>query len=171
MGSSGRGNHFGCASEGSASTGVFGMMSSTVLAIQLLINIINASNSNNNNNNNNNNDNNLNDNMMVMVTAAAPMNMNIVVPGVGRKIRKIRSLFEDSVAPSGSCLPQAMRTLLSSCAERLLCPESGLSQLSQLYRQSLAVELFHTLGLSHQMDGRQSHQIICNKEVAQVCPA
>ena len=61
--------------------------------LQLLINIINASNSNNNNNNDNNNDNNnnnLNDNMMVTVTAAAPMNMNIVLPGVGRKIRKVR---------------------------------------------------------------------------------
>ena len=36
--SEGRGNHFGCASEGSASTGVFGMMSSTILAVQAGIN-------------------------------------------------------------------------------------------------------------------------------------
>ena len=32
---SARGNHFGCASQGSASTGVFGMLSSTILAVQV----------------------------------------------------------------------------------------------------------------------------------------
>ena len=72
---SGRGDSF-CGSAGNgADIGVFGMMSSVILSVQLIINIINSSNNNNNNNNNNNdnNNNNLNDNSMVMVMA---MNMN-----------------------------------------------------------------------------------------------
>ena len=83
-----RGNHFGCTGEGQASVGVFGMMSSIVLAVQLIINIINSSNNNNNNNNDrndNNNNNNLNDNSQVMIMAPAPMNTNIAV---GRKVSK-----------------------------------------------------------------------------------
>ena len=32
----GRGNHFGCTGEGQASVGVFGMMSSVILSMQVL---------------------------------------------------------------------------------------------------------------------------------------
>ena len=31
----GRGNHFGCTAEGEAGVGVFGMLSSTLLAVQV----------------------------------------------------------------------------------------------------------------------------------------
>ena len=64
---------------GGAEIGIFGMLSSTILTMQLIINIINSSNANNNNNNDNNNDNNnnnLNDNSMVMIMAGPGQNMN-----------------------------------------------------------------------------------------------
>ena len=63
-----------------------------------MINIINASNNNNNNNNNdnnNNNNNNLNDNSMVMVMAPASTNINVVTPGLGRRLRKVYFLLEE----------------------------------------------------------------------------
>ena len=69
-----------CGSKGGgAEIGVFGMLSSSILTMQLIINIINSSNGNNNNNNdrnNNNNNNNLNDNSMVMIMAGPGQNMN-----------------------------------------------------------------------------------------------
>ena len=49
-----RGQHFGCTGQGEAEMGVFGMLSSTLLGIHLMVSIISASNDNNNNNNNNN---------------------------------------------------------------------------------------------------------------------
>ena len=74
----GRADRF-CGSQGGAEIGIFGMLSSSILTMQLIINIINSSNDNNNNNNdrnNNNNNNNLNDNSMVMIMAGPGQNMN-----------------------------------------------------------------------------------------------
>ena len=78
MESEGRADRF-CGSQGGAEIGIFGMLSSSILTMQLIINIINSSNNNNNNNNdrnNNNNNNNLNDNSMVMIMAGPGQNMN-----------------------------------------------------------------------------------------------
>ena len=75
MAEEGRADRF-CGGQGGAEIGIFGMLSSSILTMQLIINIINSGNSNNNNNNdrnNNNNNNNLNDNSMVMITT---MNTN-----------------------------------------------------------------------------------------------
>ena len=54
MAESSRGQHFGCMGGTGAGIGVFGMLSSTLLGIQLMISISNTDNSNNNNNDNNN---------------------------------------------------------------------------------------------------------------------
>ena len=54
MAETSRGQHFGCTGETGAEIGVFGMLSSTLLGIHLMVSIISASNENNNNNNNNN---------------------------------------------------------------------------------------------------------------------
>ena len=45
-----RGQHFGCTGKTGSEIGVFGMMSSILLSIHMMVNIINASNNNNNNN-------------------------------------------------------------------------------------------------------------------------
>jgi hypothetical protein len=54
MAESSRGQHFGCSGGTGAEIGVFGMLSSTLLGIQLMISISSTSNDNNNNNNNDN---------------------------------------------------------------------------------------------------------------------
>ena len=54
MAESSRGQHFGCSGGTGAEIGVFGMLSSILLGIQLTISISSTSNDNNNNNNNDN---------------------------------------------------------------------------------------------------------------------
>jgi hypothetical protein len=54
MAESSRGQHFGCSGGTGAEIGVFGMLSSTLLGIQLMMSISSTSNDNNNNNNNDN---------------------------------------------------------------------------------------------------------------------
>ena len=113
----GRADRF-CGSGGSngADIGVFGMMSSIILTVQLLINIINSSNNNINNNNNNNNDNNnnnLNDNSMVTVMA---MNMNMNQAG-GRHFPLNGDISQDQV--NEKCIHEDIARQISSC-RRLL---------------------------------------------------
>jgi len=100
MAESSRGQHFGCSGGTGAEIGVFGMLSSILLGIQLTISISSTSNDNNNNNNNdnnNNNNNNLNDNSMVM-TMVTNTNMNMVLPAVGRNIKDHLSRNDQAIS-------------------------------------------------------------------------
>ena len=94
------------------------MLSSSILATQLIINIINSVNNNNNNNinnNNNNNNDNLNDNSMVMVMA---MNTNSRAFKVRRRRRRRRA---ERKGKKMNCKNEFLEEKLRICAHSLTC--------------------------------------------------
>ena len=112
----------GCQGEDDAAISVFGLLSSVLLSMQLIMNIINSNNNNNNNNNNDNNDNNnnnMNDNSMVM-TMVTNTNMNS-----GRKKRRTLNLFGKDLTLSRelqrSSLPTMNDETLEYCTHFLIC--------------------------------------------------
>ena len=109
--------NLGCRGEDDAAISVFGMLSSVILGVQLIMNIIISSNNNNNNNNNdnnNNNNNNLNDNSMIM-TMVTNTNMNSKRKRK-RSLRTIRKTDEDFIKTTETDIKT-----LKTCAYHLIC--------------------------------------------------
>jgi hypothetical protein len=70
-----------------------------------------------------------------------------------------------------------LKTSLTRCGERLLCQDRESDQLVSLYRKSLAMELFKTVGLSEKntarkiLEHQESGHVLCNEELDKICPA
>ena len=76
-------------------------------------------------------------------------------------------------AGGGGCLTSETRVLLSLCGVRLLCQDKHLTRLVQIYRQSLALSVFQTLGVSNKTVSSLLNSYsatLCPREVEQVCP-
>ncbi|XP_042875913.1 probable serine/threonine-protein kinase DDB_G0267686 [Penaeus japonicus] len=128
-----------CASTGGG-VNVFALMSSVVMTVQLMINVVNNVNSNNNNNNDNNNNNNNNNNNLNMNTVMATMQTNSNSNSAGR--RSLPALLQDFLRRRRRSLechcelprshPRASRRSschdLAKCSLRLMGRHEGLEE-------------------------------------------
>ena len=109
--------NLGCKGEDDAAMSVFGILSSVILGVQMIMNIVISSNNNNNNNNNdnnNNNNNNMNDNSMIM-TMVTNTNMNSKRRrrGSPTKTKGILNKIEKSIP--------TMNEIMKKCTFYLIC--------------------------------------------------
>ncbi|XP_023339565.1 uncharacterized protein LOC111709868 [Eurytemora carolleeae] len=107
---------------------------------------------------------------MIMAGPGQNMNMNIVTPAIGRKIRQMRSYFGLPDDNLKNCASASLYNQLRKCVQRLQCKDP-LLRMERMYRTFLVNELrsidhlVDPAWLNSEYDGEH-----CQRKMLEVCP-